>query len=184
MEETKHRCRLTREINLERKTEMYIKKSIGLGAYLLAAIVTLASAGVALAGGFQINIEAPNSSDAELKGAALLVRTYGCRQPWDADVTATAEGIVNGKRQSMKVELTRTSRGVFAIKQQWPSKGAWVVTITGKYNGITSSALVAMGSDGKVRITRDNRVASKVVQRMLTAQDIDAALNTLTNKAS
>ena len=91
-----------------------------------------ASASAALAGGFQINIEAPDSSDAELKGAALLVRTYGCHQPWDAEVSATAEGMVDGKRQSMKIELTRTSKGVYAIRKQWASKGVWVVAITDK----------------------------------------------------
>lgn len=173
-----------REIKFERKAQMTIKKSIGFVAYLLAAVVTLASANAALAGGFQLNIEAPNASDAELKGAALLVRTYGCHQPWDAEVFATAEGVVDGKRQSIKVELTRTSRGVYAIKKQWSSKGVWVVAITGRYNGITSSALVEMGTNGTVRITRDNRVASRIVQRSLTTDEIDAALNSLSNKAS
>jgi hypothetical protein len=184
MEETKLLCRLIREINLERKTRMTIKKSIGIGVYLLAAVVALASARAAFAGGFRINIEAPNSSDAELKGAALLVRTDGCHQPWDADVSATAEGMVDGKRQSLKLELSRTSRGVYAIKKQWASKGVWVIAITGRYNGITSSALVEMGSNGTVRISRDNRVAARTVQRTLTSQDIDAALNSLSNKAS
>jgi hypothetical protein len=184
MEETKLLGRPTGEINFERKTRMSIKKSIKPGVYLLAAVVTLASASVAFAGGFQINIEAPISSDRELKGAALLVRTYGCHQPWDADVSATAEGMVDGKRQSIKIELTRTSRGVYAIKKQWASKGDWVVAITGQYNGITSSALVEMGPNGTVRITKENRVAARTVQRKLTAQDIDAALNNLSSKAS
>ena len=163
---------------------MTIKKSIGIGVYLLAAAFTLSSASAAFAGGFRINIEAPVSSDAELSGASLLIRTDGCHQPWDAEVSATAEGVVNGKRQSIKLALTRTSRGVYAIKKQWASKGVWVVAITGHYNGITSSALVEMGSNGTVRITRDNRVAARTVQRTLTSQDIDAALNNLSSKAS
>ena len=162
---------------------MTIKKSIGIGVYLMAAVVTLALASAAFAGGFRINIEAPVSSDAELSGAALLIRTDGCHQPWDAEVSATAEGVVNGKRQSIKLELTRTSRGVYAIKKQWASKGVWVVAVTGRYNGITSSALVEM-LKRNVRITRDNRVAARTVQRTLTAQDIDAALNNPSSKAS
>ena len=155
---------------------MNIKRSIKLASYLLATIATLAS--MAFAGGFQLEIQAPTSNDGEMKGAALLIRTYGCHQPWDADVSATAEGVVNGKRQSIKIALTRTSQGVYAVKQQWPSQGAWVVAITGQYNGITSSALVELGADGKVRITKDNRVTSRVVARKLTDNEIEQALKT------
>jgi hypothetical protein len=159
---------------------MNIRKSIKLGSFLFAAIATLASVG--FAGGFRLEIQAPTSNEGEMKGAALLIRTYGCNQPWDADVSATAEGVVNGKRQSVKIELTRTSQGVFAVRKQWPSQGAWVVAITGQYNGITSSALVELGADGKVRITKDNRVTSRVVQRRLTPDDIDSALKGLASK--
>jgi len=161
---------------------MKIKKSIKLGSYLLAAIATLAS--VSFAGGFQLEIQAPTSNEGEMKGAALLIRTYGCHQPWDAEVTATAEGVVNGKRQSIKIELTRTSQGVYAVKKQWPSQGAWVIAITGQYNGITSSALVDMGPNGAVRITKENRVSSRIVQRKLTTEEVESALKGLVSRAS
>ena len=182
MEESEQPRRLRIDIDLERRSRMNIKKSIKLGTYLLVAIATLAS--VSFAGGFQLEIQAPTSNEGEMKGAALLIRTYGCHQPWDADVSATAEGVVNGKRQSLKVALTRTSQGVYAIKQQWPSQGEWVVAITGQYNGITSSALVELGANGKVRITKDNRVSSRIVQRRLTTEEIDSALRGLVGKAS
>ena len=161
---------------------MNIKTSIKLGTYLFVAIATLAS--VSFAGGFQLEIQAPTSNEGEMKGAALLIRTYGCHQPWDADVTATAEGVVNGKRQSVKIELTRTSQGVYAVKQQWPLQGTWVVAITGQYNGITSSALVEMGPNGKVRITKENHVSSRVVQRKFTTEEVESALKGLVSKAS
>ena len=161
---------------------MNIKKSITLGSYLLAAIATLVS--VSFAGGFQLEIQAPTSNEGEMKGAALLIRTYGCHQPWDADVSATAEGVVNGKRQSIKLELTRTSQGVYAVKKQWPSQGAWVIAITGQYNGITSSALVEMGTNGAVRITKENRISSRIVQRKLTTEEVESALKGLVSKAS
>ena len=161
---------------------MNIKKSITLGTYLLAAIATLAS--VSFAGGFQLEIQAPTSNEGEMKGAALLIRTYGCHQPWDADVSATAEGVVNGKRQSIKLELTRTSQGVYAVKKQWPSQGAWVVAITGQYNGITSSALVEMSPNGTVLITKENRVSSRIVQRKITTEEVESALKGLVSKAS
>ena len=160
---------------------MNIKRSIRLGSFLLAAIATLAP--VTFAGGFQLEIQKPTSNEGEMKGAAFLIRTYGCHQPWDADVSATAEGVVNGKRQSIKIALTRTSQGVYAVKQQWPSHGAWVVAITGQYNGITSSALIEMGSNGTVRITKEDRVSSKIVQRKLTAEEVESALKGLVSKA-
>ena len=161
---------------------MNIKKSITLATYLLAAIATLAT--VSFAGGFYLEIQAPTSNQGEMKGAALLIRTYGCHQPWDADVSATAEGVVNGKRQSIKLELTRTSQGVYAVKKQWPSQGAWVVAITGQYNGITSSALVEMSQNGTVSITKENRVSSRIVQRKITTEEVESALKGLVSKAS
>ena len=181
MEETRQSRRLRIDINLERSTRMNIQRSIKLASYLLATIATLAP--MTFAGGFQLEIQAPTSNEGEMNGAALLIRTYGCHQPWDADVSAAAEGVVNGKRQSIKIALTRTSQGVYAVKQQWPSQGAWVVAITGRYNGITSSALVEMGPNGTVRITKENRVSSKVVQRKFTTEEVEAALKGLASKA-
>ena len=162
---------------------MSVKNAIKLASCFLAVTSLLTLAAPAFAGGFWIEIEAPTAHDGEMNGAAVLVRTVGCHQPWDAAVSARAEGIVNGKRQTIPLELTRTSKGVYAIKQQWPSKGAWVVAVTSEYNGFTSSALVEMGTDGRVRVTKENRLASRVVQRRLTAQEVDAALSGLANNA-
>ncbi|HEX5733641.1 MAG TPA: hypothetical protein VF131_12470 [Blastocatellia bacterium] len=160
---------------------MFNKAFIKSGANWLTLIVVLAWGTSALAGGFQLAIEAPPQSDPELKNAAMLVRTFGCHQPSDANVTATAEGLVAGQRQSVKLDLVPTSKGVYAINQQWSEEGHWVVAITGLYNGHTSSALVKLGPGGKLEVTNGvkKHKTVQVVGRKLSAEEIDAALQSL-----
>src|SRR5438876_1081199 len=98
----------------------------------LILFMALSLAPYAAAGGFYIAVERPAKTDAEFKDAVLLVRPFGCHQPEEANITVTAEGIISGKRQSIAVQLTKTAKGVFAIKQQWPSSGAWVLNISGE----------------------------------------------------
>jgi hypothetical protein len=159
---------------------MFSKAFIKFGANWLTLIVVLAWGTTALAGGFQLEVQAPPQSDPELKNVSMVVRTYGCHQPSDANVTATAEGLVAGKRQSLKLDLVATSKGVYAINKQWPSEGHWVVAITGSYLGRTSSALVRIGPDGKIQAgdaKKDKPV--QIVARKLSAEEIDAALQSL-----
>jgi hypothetical protein len=160
---------------------MFSKAFIKSGANWLTLIVVLAWGSSALAGGFQLAVEPAPQSDAELKNAAMIVRTFGCNQPSDANVTATAEGLVAGKRQSLKVDLLPTTKGVYAINQQWSSEGHWVVAITGNYNGHTSSALVKLGPGGKLEVNNGvkKHKTVQVVGRKLSAEEIDAALQTL-----
>jgi hypothetical protein len=136
----------------------------------------------ALAGGFQISVERPGKGDTELKDAVLLVRPYGCHHPEDANLTASAEGIVNGKRQSIPVQLIKTSKGVFAIKQQWATSGAWVLNISGAYLGATRSLLVELGTQGKVQIGNDSNVVARKADRKFTPAEIDSALQDVSGK--
>lgn len=151
-----------------------------LGSALLMAI-----ASPALAGGFQISVETPaGSADQQMKDVVLIARTYGCHQPADARLAATAEGLVNGKRKSLPLELRSIGSGVYAIKQQWPSEGTWVLALTGAYNGMTSSVLVELGANGNVqpgtRLDEGNLkgVHAKGARRNWIAADIDSALQT------
>ena len=149
----------------------------------LSSALLLAIASPALAGGFQLSVETPTgSTDPQLKDVVLIARTYGCHQPADAKLSATAEGFVNGKRQSLPLELRSIGSGVYAIKQQWPSEGNWVLALTGAYNGMTSSVLVELGPNGKVlpgtRLEEGNLkgVHAKGARRKWIAADIDSAL--------
>jgi hypothetical protein len=149
----------------------------------LGGALLLAISSSALAGGFQLSVETPSSSsDPQMKDVVLVARTYGCHQPADAKLSATAEGLVNGARKSVALELRSIGSGVYAIKQQWPSEGTWVLSISGAYNGMTSSVLVELGPNGKVLPgTRLDEGAMKGVhargaRRQWIAEDIDSAL--------
>jgi hypothetical protein len=150
-----------------------------------SAVLLFASASTAMAGGFQLSVETPGSSvEPQLKDVVIIARTYGCHQPADAKLSATAEGIVNGARKSMTLELRSIGSGVYGIKQQWPSEGTWVLALTGSYNGMTSSVLVELGPNGKVlpgtRLEEGSMkgVHAKGARRAWIAADIDAALKT------
>jgi hypothetical protein len=149
----------------------------------LSSALLLAIASPALAGGFQLSIETPaGPADPQLKDVVLIARTYGCHQPADAKLSATAEGLVSGERKSLPLELRSIGSGVYAIKQQWPSEGKWVLALTGAYNGMMSSVLVELGSNGTVlpgtRLDEGNLkgVHARGARRSWMAADIDSAL--------
>ncbi|MEK6322010.1 MAG: hypothetical protein AABN33_10035 [Acidobacteriota bacterium] len=151
----------------------------------LSSALLLAIASPVLAGGFQLSVETPaRSTDHQLKDIVLIARTYGCHQPADAKLSATAEGFVNGKRKSLPLELRSIGSGVYGIKQQWPSEGTWVLALTGAYNGMTSSVLVELGPNGNIlpgtRLDEGNLkgVHAKGARRSWIAAEIDSALQT------
>ena len=110
---------------------MRIKAITNAGACLFfASLLILGGFQSAYAGGFQLGVQATPSDYTHVKDAVLLVRTYGCHTPADANVTATAEGIVNGRRTSIPLELLPDEKGVYAITQQWQSEGTWVLSFT------------------------------------------------------
>ena len=155
------------------------------GAFLLAI------ASPALAGGFQISVETPaRSSDPQLKDAVLITRTFGCHQPSYAKLSASAEGLVDGNRKSLPLELRAIGSGVYAINKQWPSEGTWVLALSGAYNGMISSVIVQLGPNGSVlpgtRLEegRLEGVNAKGARRSWAAKDIDAALRLTTSAAS
>jgi hypothetical protein len=149
----------------------------------LSSALLLAIASPALAGGFQLSVETPTgSTDPQLKDVVLIARTYGCHQPADAKLSASAEGFVDGTRKSLPLELRSIGSGVYAIKQQWPSEGTWVLALTGAYNGMISSVLVELGPNGTVlpgtRLQEGylKGVHAKGARRTWVAEDIDSAL--------
>ena len=152
--------------------------SIGLALCILATASTLT------AGGFYLSLEKPANADApQTKDAVLLVRPYGCHQPEDALISATAEGFVKGRRETIKLQLHPASKGVYAIKQQWPTEGVWLVAVRGSYLGAHTSALLELAPDGTVKIekaVKDPHV--KILLRELTATDIDTRLQVLVRK--
>ena len=152
---------------------------------IVPAVWLLATATTLFAGGFYLSLEMPaNANAAQTKDAVLLVRAYGCHQPEDALISATAEGSVNGRRETIKLQLHPASKGAYAIKQQWPTEGVWLVAVRGNYLGAHRAALLELGPDGTVKIEKaagkDSRV--KTLARELTSNDIETGIQELARK--
>jgi len=136
--------------------------------------VGLAFAHLAMGGGFFLTIGNPvAANDPQAKKAVMVVRPDGCHEPAKAQLSGVAEGIVNGARRSVPLKLAALSKpGTYAVYREWPAEGVWVVNLTGKYLGGTTTAIVPMGPNGF------QRESAKFLSRPATAADIEAALLT------
>ena len=121
----------------------------------LLLLLSLACVNLAFAGGYWIELENPAvSSDPKAQDAVLIVRATGCQTPANARLTATAEGSVEGEHQSLPLEtLPLSTPGAYAIRQQWPTDGTWVLSIAATRPGegrgfrLTVGALVPIGPE-------------------------------------
>ncbi len=120
------------------------------------ALVTLASilvTGIATAGPPWIAIEYPaNPHDPNTRGAFLTVRTYHHGDLMSYDITGTAEGLVNGKRQSQRLDIRRLpAAGTYAVRWQKPADGSWALLISTTRDGAAmASALIDIDGRGRV----------------------------------
>ena len=109
--------------------------------------------------------------------ASFAVRTEGCADPANALITATAEGLVNGERQSMALRLFPGSGpGVYLVPRGW-AQGVWVVRLIGTCAGAKAGALVPIGPDGFIR------ESSKFFPRFVTQAEIEESLKSLAGGA-
>jgi hypothetical protein len=114
----------------------------------------LACAGHLFAGGFWLELGNPEASAAARQANAVVtVRAIGCHDPAAAKVTATAIGVVNGERRTIPIRLTPLGEpGMFAITQQWPKEGKWVIQLVGKNDEQFTNTLVTAGPGGVDRL--------------------------------
>ncbi len=149
----------------------------------LVSVLTMVVSAVAIAGPPWIAIEYPvNPHDAGTRGALLTVRTYHHGELMSYDVTGTAEGIIDGRRQSMPLDIRRlTQTGMYAVRWQKPAQGTWVLVITSKQNGShAATALVTIDAQGQVA---EVSVPSDLIEngrwrvpRKVAAAEVDAML--------
>lgn len=146
---------------------MQIKQKVLMFAIGLAAAMSL------MAGGFVLQIGKPSANpEAQAKNALLVVRGFACADQDKTTVKGMAEGVVNGARQSVALNLIPLQdTGTYAVTQQWPSEGKWVLTfaMTNPRFG-QQGAIVRMdgGSVDWSEISRLNRAPMK--------EDVNAAL--------
>jgi hypothetical protein len=122
-----------------------------------------------------ISIEYPiNPHDQSMRGAFLLVHVFHHSTPIVYPVEGTAEGIVNGERRTIKLEFTETSRtGVYGLRRQWPTEGAWTLVIKGG-----ATAVVELGADGEVASVKvpSRQERGWTIPTDVSMADIDKAL--------
>jgi len=129
-----------------------------------------------IAGGFALEITRPaGNTEAQAKKAVLVVRGYACSEPEKTVITATAEGIVDGHRQSIPLKLEALSQqSTFALARQWPAEGRWIVTLTASNPkfGWTPAEMVKVDGDSVAfnNVKRFNQAPTK--------EAIEAALRT------
>ena len=151
----------------------------------LAAAALLAFPAVALAGPPWVSIELPaNPMDRTSRGAYLLVHSFHHERIISMAVAGRAEGIVNGRRQTIPLKFRETSRGaVFALDQVWPREGTWVLVITaGAVEGEGgATALVGIGADGEVRSIKvpTRKDGNNLLPVTPTAQEVERSLQAL-----
>ncbi|HXJ38768.1 MAG TPA: hypothetical protein VNH18_05790, partial [Bryobacteraceae bacterium] len=99
-----------------------------LNALLVAAFMSLP----VFAGNFIIQADNPKTNpEAMAKNVVVLARISSCHSPEKTTVTATADGIINGKRQTLPLKVIHLSdSGVYAVAHGWPAEGTWTVTMT------------------------------------------------------
>ena len=146
----------------------------------LAAVVAacLSSPNETAAQEFSLQVGLPIAGQSQSSKASLfVVRPGGCADPASARITATAEGVVNGRRRSMPLTLSPLpTPGVHALPKEWTSAGGvWVVSLVGTCAGKTAGALVPVERGPSFR-----RDAVKQLSHRATAEEIDASLKALT----
>jgi hypothetical protein len=79
------------------------------------------------------------------KDVLFVVRSRDCADVSAFQLSATAEGLVNGARQSVALEPAKMPQpGVFAFFKHWPEGGAWVVSVSGTCGTQAAGATVRM----------------------------------------
>ena len=103
-----------------------------------------------LAGGFFLTLGNPAAShDPKAQGAVLLVRPDGCMKPVNAKVAGTAIGIVGGERQTRSLSLIALDTpGTYAVLQQWPREGTWVLRFVASTDSLSTTTLVPADAEG------------------------------------
>ena len=93
------------------------------------------------------------NAEARKVNAVVTIKAAGCHDPATAKITATAIGMVDGHRRAIPLKLDALSDpGTFALSQQWPKEGTWVIELVGKNDQQFTNTLLRAGPDGVDRL--------------------------------
>ena len=114
-----------------------------------------------------------------VKNAVLVVRPVVCDDLTNVQITGTAEGVVNGARQSVALTLIHVSPGIYAVQRQWP-EGRWVLHLAGTCAAPKASASTIVPLSGTTFI----RARTQVLREPATRAQVEASLNDLLRSQS
>jgi hypothetical protein len=132
----------------------------------------LALAGQLFAGGFYLMMGNPEASpEAKKLNAVVTIKATGCHDPALAKLKATAIGMVNGERREIPLKAEALSTpGMFALTQQWPKEGRWVIRVEAENGTQFTTSLLRAGPEGV------DRYHDRAEHRPFTAAEIDDML--------
>jgi hypothetical protein len=148
----------------------------------LVTALSLTAFSTASAGPPWISIEFPaNPYDRASRDAFLTVRTYHHGEIMARTVTGTAEGIVNGKRESVRLDIRPGSQtGMYVVRWQRPAVGRWVLVINSGSQGLVDATAVVeiSPSGGLANVTVPTRTIAGgwIAPRPVASSEIDALL--------
>jgi hypothetical protein len=151
---------------------------------LAALLVVLTLAAPAIAGpNFRLEVGPPIAAGTGTntpqfkKKLAFVVRARVCDTAGSVQIAGTAEGLVNGMRQSVELSLVpvNAAEGVYGVLQQWPEGGRWVVQLNGSCPSPKASASTLVPMNGSTFI----REKTQVLREPATRQQLEALLKEL-----
>jgi hypothetical protein len=154
------------------------------GTAAVAVVAASASAGTM----FRVEIGSPVALGVNKyfkktdKKVVVAVRGVVCQDLANVRITGTAEGLVAGKRQSLPITLTAVepAEAVYAVQQQWPEDGAWVLHLKGSCGSpkAEASTLVAVSKGTFIR------EKSEVLREPASKKQVDDAITALARSQS
>jgi len=163
---------------------MSLFKSLAAVTSAVALLATAAAAGTMFRLEIGPPIAAGNLKDLKKgdKKAVLAVRALVCDDLANVQITGTAEGLVNGARQSLPIVLSEANKAeaIYFVSQQWPDTGAWVLHLKGSCSSpkAEASTLVAVS---KATFIREK---SEVLREPATKKQIEDAVKELARSRS
>ena len=163
---------------------MSLFKPVAAAAAAVALVAAASGAGTMFRLEIGPPIAAGNLKDLKKtdKKAVLAVRALVCDDLANVQITGTAEGLVNGARQSLPLILSEANKAeaIYFVSQQWPDTGAWVLHLKGSCSSpkAEASTLVPMN---KMAFLRDK---TQVLREPATKKQVEDAVAALARSQS
>jgi hypothetical protein len=148
----------------------------------VVVLISLATGTAAAGTSFRLEVGLPVAAGVgnKIKNAVLVVRPVVCADPASARITATAEGLVNGRRHSLPVKvLALPTPGVHAVERQWPD-GHWVLHLRGTCPNPRAESSTIVG----LTPTSFSRERTEVLVEPATPAQIESALAAVVRAAA